>query len=101
MRTNEPALNSEVAHVLMACHEYWSTEPVAVHDRVICYKWVRRPYEARFGMKLTRAAFDRAARSGFLEKADTARGGRRRYYRIADPAGLDRLLASVEDKNPA
>jgi len=94
MGANEPVIDSEIERVLMICHEYWSTEPVPVPDRVICYKWISRPYEARFGAKLTRAAFDRVARSGFLEKADTSRGGHRRYYRVTKPTELAHIVAA-------
>ena len=96
MVTIESTGDLETRRVLTVCYEYWSTEPLPVSDRVVCFKWVTRPYEARFGVKLTRAAFHRAARSGFLEKADTSRGGDRRYYRFVDPEHVRKLVTSLD-----
>ncbi len=81
-------LDIETRRVLWACYEYWATEPLPVDERVICFKWVKRRFESRFGTKLTRREFDRAAKSGLLAKADTSRGGDRRYYRLVDPEQL-------------
>ena len=38
---------------------------------------------------------------GLLEKTDTARGGRRAYYRMPDREAVERALEEVRDSNPS
>jgi len=47
--TNEILHDPELQRILMACLDYWSTEPVPPAERFICYKWVVRRHQARFG----------------------------------------------------
>lgn len=91
-------LDVETLRVLCACYEYWATEPLPIEDRVICFRWIKRGFESRFGVELTRREFDLAAKSGLLVKADTSRGGNRRYYRLVDPDQL-RQLSSIFSTN--
>ncbi len=41
-------LDTELCHVLWACHHYWQGESRPLDQRSICYRWVRKPYEERF-----------------------------------------------------
>jgi hypothetical protein len=82
--------DSELQRILMACLDYWNTEPV---ERFVCFKWVLRRYQARFGGTFHQSRLGELERLGVLAKdGDTSRGGDRRYYRIIDPAGLAELL---------
>jgi hypothetical protein len=97
--SNETRNDHEIPHgpelqrILVACLGYWNTEPVAAAERFICYKWVARRYQARFGGTFHQSRLAELERLGVLAKdGDTSRGGHRRYYRILDPAGLAELL---------
>lgn len=75
----------ELQRVLVACLDYGNP--------VICFSWVARRYEARFGKTFHQSRLAELARLGVLAKdGDTSRGGDRRYYRILDSAGLSELL---------
>ena len=93
MTTEELETNLELQRVLWACYKYWITEVLPVEQRVVCYTWVLKAYRARFGGAFPRSGLERLARLGLLEKAESARGGKRRYYRISNPDQLSGLLA--------
>lgn len=78
--------------MLWACYDYWRREPITVVDRAICYTWVVKPHKNRFGVSFHQSAFGRLARLGFLTKDDTSRGGNRRYFKLVNPAEIERLL---------
>lgn len=84
--------NPELQQVLWACYKYWQGESLPTHERVICYSWVIKLYEERFGAKFHQSRLRRLTELGFLKEDDTSRGGRRRYYKIIDPNRGDNLL---------
>ncbi len=91
--SNEIVNDPELQRILWACLDYWSGEQVAADKRSICYSWVARRYEARFGGTFHQSRLTELERLGILAKdGDSSRGGHRRYYRIIDPAGLAELL---------
>lgn len=94
MGTSEIENELELQQVLWACYTYWKRQGEALppNERVVCYKWVRGPYEDRFGTRFHQSKLQRLAKLGFLEKDDTARGGSRRYYRIVEPEQVGELL---------
>lgn len=92
MRVNEIENDLELQQVLWACYKYWQGESLPPDERIICYSWIRRLYEDRFGAKFHQSKLGRLAKLGFLKKGDTARSGNRRYYKIADPNRVDDLL---------
>jgi len=87
--TNEIANDPELQRIIWACLDYWSAGSCAPADPIICFKWVARRYEAKFGGTFHQSRLAELERLGVLAKdGDTSRGGHRRYYRIVDPAGL-------------
>lgn len=88
MTTLDPEAALEQQRIIWACYQYWATEPTKPEDRVVCYSWVLRLYRTKFGRSFHQSKLEHLARLGILEKADTSRGGTRRYYRITDPAFL-------------
>ncbi|SRR6266566_3444301 len=88
--------NPEQQQVLWACLAYWSTEPSPIEKRMVCYSWVLDCYRARFGTAFHKSVLEKLARFGWLEKAYTVRGGKRRYYQISDP---ERLGESIKKWN--
>ena len=92
MLSIELAGDPRLQRALQASYEYWSGEDQPVEQRLICFRWIKNRCRARFGMALTRAQFDRLWRLGLLEKADTSRGGDRRYYRLCDPEAIRCLV---------
>lgn len=92
MRVDELEKDSELQQVLWACYEYGQGEKPRPLERVICYSWVVRIYEDRFGTKFHHSKLRRLAKLGFLKKDDTSRGGRRRYYKMVEPGHVADLL---------
>ena len=92
MRVNEIENDPELQRVLWACYKYWQGESLPPHKRAICYSWVRRLYENRFGTKFHQSRLRRLAKLGFLKQDVASRGGNRRYYKIIDPDRVDDLL---------
>jgi len=92
MRVEEIENNPELQRVLWACYKYWQGESLPPRERVICYGWILRLYEDKFGVRFHQSRLGQLAKLGFLEQADTSRGGRRRYYKIVDPDRVDALL---------
>ena len=88
MNVNEIENNTELKQVLWACYKYWQSESLPPHKRAICYSWVGRLYEERFGTKFHQSKLRRLANIGFLQQEEISRGGSRRYYKIVD---LDRV----------
>ena len=92
MKVNEIEGNVELQRILWACYQYWQGEPLPPHERAICYSWVVRLYEERFGTKFHQSKLRRLASLGFLQPSDVSRGGNRRYYKIVDPDKVAGLL---------
>ena len=84
--------NLELQRIVWACLTYWHSEPNPVDERALCYSWVVRCYRAKFGETFHQVRLQQLARLGLLAKEDTSRLGRRRYYRINDPAQLAEFL---------
>jgi len=83
----------ELQGIVLACLDYWSAGSCAPAEPIICYKWVARCYQARFGGTFHQSRLGELERLGVLAKdGDTSRGGDRRYYRIIDPFALAKLL---------
>jgi len=89
---NEALIDSELQRVLWACLTYSNTEQIPIDERAVCYSWVARRYEDRFGGTFHPSRLQHLARLGLLTKDDTSRGGNRRYYRISNPERLGELL---------
>jgi hypothetical protein len=92
MKADEIETDSELQRVLWACYKYWQDESLPAHERAICYSWIIEPYSERFGAKFHPSRLRHLTNLGFLKEDDTSRGGRRRYYRIANPDRVDELL---------
>jgi len=91
--TQELETNPGLQRVLWACYKYWIAETLPLEQRMVCYTWVLKAYRARFGGAFPKSRLEHLARLGLLEKAESARGGKRRYYRIRNPDQLSGLLA--------
>jgi hypothetical protein len=85
-------IEPELQRVLWACFAYWDTEPNPLNKRAVCYSWVVRYYQNKFGGTFHQSRLQQLARLGLLAKDDTSRGGGRRYYRIDEPARVAELL---------
>ena len=82
--TNEALNDPELQRILLACLDYGNTQ--GAPQPVICYSWVARCYEARFGGTFHPSRLQQLERLGVLAKdGDTSRGKSRRYYKIIDP----------------
>lgn len=76
-------LTPSLRDVLCACYAYTQTESHLPHDkRVVCFSWVKRLYHSEFGRPIHNGDLRQLAKLGFLEKDDTSRQGKRRYYRL-------------------
>ncbi len=82
----------ELQRVLWACYRYWQAESLPTEDRAVCYGWVVRPYEEAFGTQFHQSRLARLTKFGFLQQAETSRGGKRRYYTMANPERIGELL---------
>jgi DNA-binding XRE family transcriptional regulator len=82
----------ELRRIVWACLTYWNSEQNPIDERVICYSWVVRCYEARFGRTFNHSRLRRLAHLGLLTKDNASRCGTRRYYRISAPAKLSEFL---------
>lgn len=92
METIEIENNTELQRILWACYEYWRKETLAPHERSICYTWVVKVYEEKFGTKFHHATLRHLVKLGFLQPDETSQSGRRRYYRIKNPTQIGSLL---------
>ncbi len=92
MKISELENNLELQHVLIACYEYWRSEPVPPEQRAICYTWGIAPYREMFGTEFHQSKLYWLTKLGFLIQEETARGGGRRYYRIASPDFVKALV---------
>lgn len=92
METIEIENNTELQRILWACYEYWRKESLSTHEKSICYAWIVRVYEEKFGVKFHHSALQKLVKFGFLQPDETSRGGNRRYYRIVNPDRIRRLL---------
>jgi len=85
-------VGAELRGVLWACYEYWRNETLPCSRRSICYKWVLPLYGQRFGGRFHQSRLARLAKLGFLRPDQQSRAGHRRYYTLADPKHVCRLL---------
>lgn len=92
MTVNEIEKAPELQQVLWACYKYWQSESLPPDERAICYSWVVRLYQDRFGVRFHQYKLRRLTELGFLKEDDTSRGGHRRYYKILDPNRVADLL---------
>ena len=92
MGTEEAKVSPELRQVLWACYMYWQGEPVPPDERSICYGWIAGPYERKSGTSFHQSRLRQLVELGFLDQADVARGGYRRYYKIVDPDRIENLL---------
>ncbi|MBI2986695.1 MAG: hypothetical protein HYY45_08005 [Deltaproteobacteria bacterium] len=82
----------ELQRILWACHEYWRSEPLPIDQRAVCYTWVTGPYEKAFGTQFHQSRLHRLTKLGFLQQAETSRGGGRHYYTLINPEEITVLL---------
>ncbi len=82
----------ELQRVLCACFWYWESQQLAAEQRVVCYSWVRKVHQARFGVGFHQSKLRKLAALGFLARDETTRRGSRRYYRIVGPDRVAALL---------
>ena len=76
-------LTNELHQVLLACKDYWESNPsVPPADRLICYRWVLPIYQRKFGSDFHQSQLHNLAKLGYLKTAHTVRGGGRRYYTL-------------------
>ena len=85
----DPELLRRVLHISIEC---WNQQVprLPAEEREICYEWVRDRYRARFGVALTRPQFESLFRAGLIEKGESSRAGKRRYYRLRDVTEINR-----------
>lgn len=87
--SNETLNDADLQRILAACLDCGNTQ--CVPQPIVCFSWVARRYQARFGGTFHQSRLGRLERLGVLAKdGDTSRGGHRRYYRIIDPAAIAR-----------
>ncbi len=82
----------ELQRILWACYKYWEGESLPVQERAVCYSWVSKVYEGRFGTGFHPPRLRQLAKLGFLERKEVSRGGGRRYYKIVEPDRVADLL---------
>ncbi|MBA7486373.1 hypothetical protein ES707_21931 [subsurface metagenome] len=92
MGENEIEEDLELQRILWACYKYWQSESLPSHERIICYNWVLRTYEERFGNKFHQSGLHHLTKLQLLKKEQTSRSGHRRYYKIVDPDQVGDLL---------
>lgn len=92
MSANAIETGRELQQVLWACYQYWAAEITPPHERTVCYSWVIRPYEKKFGTRFHQSRLQCLAEIGFLKQEDTSRSGNRRYYTVACPYQVNELL---------
>jgi hypothetical protein len=78
------SIPEDLKKVLCACFECWITDPNPEDKREICYTWVATVYARLYGGKFHPSKLQQLAERGFLIAGDSARGGKRRYYTLAD-----------------
>jgi hypothetical protein len=86
-------LTTEQRQALWACVEGWKRLGLPPEDRLICLGTINRIYQDRFGHPLHQSWLLALERRGHLVKAHATRGGGRRYYKLANPAMAQTLLA--------
>jgi hypothetical protein len=96
MTINQVLTDPKLKRILWACLAYWNSEPNPLNERAVCYSWVVRCYQDRFGGTFHQSRLQHLARLGLLSKDDTSRGGNRRYNRINDPAQLAEVLKACD-----
>jgi hypothetical protein len=64
--------------------------------------WVLKELEGQTGSRAWRPGLRLLASYGLLEKVgESTRGGRRAYYRMPDPYGVEQALRQLEDLGPS
>lgn len=95
MKVAKEKVNPELQKVLWACYDYWRRMSIPEQERAVCYKWIRRSYQDRFGQRFHWSRLSKLADLGLLERdAETSRGGHRRYYKIPNPSLVYQLLSN-------
>lgn len=92
MEVNRIENDPELQRVLWACYKYWQSETLPPDKRAICYSWVVRLCQDRFGTRFHQSKLRRLAKLGFLQEDDASRSGHRRYYKMIDPDRVAELL---------
>jgi len=75
----------ELHRVLRVCNDFLMAQPSLAESRIVCYKWLVRAFEQRFGYRFHPSRLHQLANLGYLSPEDTARGGHRRYYKLRSP----------------
>jgi hypothetical protein len=83
-------MSTELRQILWAWHTYLQT--VSRGNGALCYSWVVKTFEGRFGCRFHQSQLARLVEQGFLETEDNARGGSRRYYTMVNPDQVADLL---------
>src|SRR5262249_32452189 len=86
MPETERRLEGNDVELLRVCVEYPAPE--------FAGSWIKKECDAR-GVPFHQARLGRLVREGLLLKGDESRGGRRRYYMIADVERARRILSSA------
>ena len=74
MDTND--LDEELKNILWACARAKSEK------NEICYRWVNLKYQERFNKTFHQSVLKKLEKMGYLQAADSVRGGGRRYYKV-------------------
>lgn len=85
-------LDAESLKILCAYFEYWETIALPEADREVCYRWVASTYRNLFGGTFHQSGLRRLAKLGILIPSDSADGGNRRYYKLANPEVARNLI---------
>jgi hypothetical protein len=92
---NSQILPADLNQVLCAYYEYWHTIDLPEHEREVCYTWILPVYRRMFGGSFHQSKLQRLVDLAFLIPGYSARGGNRRYYRLADPQAVHDLLTET------
>jgi len=89
------SLPEDLKNVLAAYYEYWSNIDQPTDQRQVCFSWIEPIHRRMFGDTFHNTKLQRLVDLGILTLGDTARGGSRRYYRLADPQAVHDLFAEA------
>jgi hypothetical protein len=89
------ALPEDLKQVLTAYYEYWLTIEQPPEERQVCFRWIQPIFRRSFGGTFHNTKLQRLADLGILTLGDTAQGGSRRYYRLADQQAVHDLLTET------
>jgi hypothetical protein len=85
-------MTQELKNILSACYDYCMKGDLSHETRVICYSWIIKQYEAKFGTGFHQSRLKDLVALGFLRQEDTSRRGNRRYYALVNPTQIATLL---------